>query len=139
MKKIIVWLFPMLCVGCTHQPSAPAVHINLVNNNRSIRFTGLDYAIISEINRDAIPGIWQSLIPVYRMPADTDLKDYQPLQSGVYQIAGSAVVFTPDTPFIKGKTYFVRYYQFGEGRSVTDYIRGRKKFQEMTYKDLIFK
>ena len=139
MKKIIVWLFPMLCVGCTHQPSAPAVHINLVNNNRSIRFTGLDYAIISEINRDAIPGIWQSLIPVYRMPADTDLKNYQPAQPGVYQIIDSAVVFTPDTAFIKGKAYFMRYYEFGEGKSVMDYFEHHIKLGGTKYIDLIFK
>jgi len=137
MKKLSC-LFLLLCFGCGHQPKAPAVHINLVNN-RSLKIKGFDFAIISEINRDSIQGAWQSLIPVYRIPADTDLKDYQPAQPGVYEIVDSAVVFTPDTPFIKGKTYFVRYYQFGEGRSVTDYIRGRKKFQEMTYKDLIFK
>jgi hypothetical protein len=138
MKKLFC-LFLLFCFGCGHQPKSPTVHINLFNNNRSVKFKGLDYAIISEINRDSIQGAWQSLIPVYRMPADTDLKDYQPAQPGVYKIADSAVVFSPDTPFIKGKTYFMRYYQFGEGRSISGYIRGRNKLQDMPYTDLIFK
>ncbi len=77
MKKL-VWLFLLICVGCTHQPKQPTVHIALINNNRSIEFKGLDDAITGELNRDSVPGIWQGLIPVYRMPADTDMKDYQP-------------------------------------------------------------
>lgn len=138
MKKL-PYLFFLFCFGCTHEPAPPAVHIHLVNNNHSVKFTGLNYAITSEINRDSIQSDWQSLIPVYRMPADTDLKDYQPAQPGLYQIIDRAMVFTPDTPFQKGNFYFLRYYKFAEGKSVMDYLRGEKKLGNNQYIDLIFK
>jgi len=99
----------------------------------------MDYGIISEINRDSVPRVWQSLIPVYKLPADTDLKDYQPAQPGVYKIIDSAVVFTPDTPFINGKTYFMRYYKFDEGHSTMDFLKGSSRLRNVPYDDLIFK
>jgi len=87
----------------------------------------MDYAVLSDINRDSLQAMWQSLLPVYRMPADTDLKNYQPLQPGVYQLKDSAVLFTPDTPFAQNKTYFMRYYKFGEGDDLWAYIKNKKK------------
>ncbi|HEY8780094.1 MAG TPA: hypothetical protein VIM16_00620 [Mucilaginibacter sp.] len=138
MKKALLWLL-LFCFGCAHRPKAPAVYINMADSNRSVKFKGLDYAIISEINRDSVRAIWKSLLPVYRMPADTDMKDYQPIQPGKYQVTDSAIVFTPDTPFIKGRVYFMRYYQFGGGDSMWDYIRGKKRLGGLRYIDLIFK
>jgi hypothetical protein len=138
MKKS-VWLFLLLCLGCTHQPKQPAVHITLINNNRSIKFTGFDYAIISEISRDTVQGIWQNLVPVYRMPADTEMKDYQSPVPGLYRLIDSALVFTPDTPFIKDQSYFVRYFEFAERGSTWDFIKGKKKLGKTPFIDLIFK
>ena len=111
----------------------------MINNSQSVKFKGLDYAIISEINRDSVPNGWENLLPVYRMPADTDMKDYQPVQHGVYKVKGSAVVFTPDTPFVKGRVYFMRYYQFGGSDNMWDFISGKKKLRGMRYIELIFK
>jgi hypothetical protein len=138
MKKS-VWIFLLLCFGCTHQPKQPAVHLTLINNNQSVEFKGLDYAITGEINRDSVPGIWQGLIPVYRMPADTDMKDYQKPLPGQYRLKDSAVVFTPDTPFVKNQTYFVRYFKFDGGNDSWDIIKGKKKLGKTAYTDLIFK
>jgi hypothetical protein len=129
----------ILFIGCTHKPRTAGVHASLVNNKSSVEFKGLDYAIISEINRDSVPGIWQNLLPVFKMPVDTDLKNYQPMQPGRYQLLDSAVVFTPDTPFVKGQTYFIRYFEFGENSDKWAYIRGIKKLGKIPYKDLIFK
>jgi hypothetical protein len=135
--KRLGWLLVIICFGCTPKPKAPVVHISLTNNRQSVKFTGLDYAIISEINRDSAS--WQSLLPLYRMPTDTDLKNYQPAQPGRYVLKDSAIVFTPDTPFLKGQAYFMRYYQFGERNTPLDYIRGRTKLGTAHYVDLIFK
>jgi len=138
MKKLTMLLL-LFSIGCTQKPKAPALHISLINNKRSVKIKGVDYAIISEINRDSVPGIWQGLLPVYRMPADTDLKSYQPIQSGSYQLKDSAIFFTPDTPFVKNQTYFIRYYQFGEGNSIWDFIKGKKRPGSTRYIDLSFK
>ncbi|MEO6632676.1 MAG: hypothetical protein ABIN13_13170, partial [Mucilaginibacter sp.] len=91
MKKS-AWLLVLFCFACSQKPKTPVVHVSLINNNRSVKFTGLDNAIVSEINRDTVREAWQTLLPVYKMPADTDFKNYQPVQPGAYTVKDSAVV-----------------------------------------------
>ncbi len=135
MKKT-AWILILFCVACSKKPKAPIIHVALADS--SIKITGIDYAIAGEINRDSVPEVWENLVPVYRMPADTDLKDYQPTQHGVYKLQDSAIVFTPDTPFVKGQTYFLRYYQFA-GTDIWDYVRGKRKLRSIPYTDFVLK
>ena len=135
MKKPVL-LILLLCLGCTAKTDTQ-IHISVVN--QSLQFTGLDAAIIGEISRDSSVSVWQSLLPVYRMPADTDMKDYQPVQPGKYGVRDSTVIFTPDTPFLKNQAYFVRWYQYSKGSSVWDHIKHHEKLGKQPYQDLIFK
>lgn len=135
--RIIVFSLLLLCIGCSRPPETP-VKAALVDSGRSVKFTGLDYAIVSEINRESTGDLWKTLIPVFRMPADTDLKSYQPVQPGTYRLRDKAVLFTPDTPFTKGKAYFIRYYRFGGKDNMWDYIRGKTKLGHVPYTDLVF-
>lgn len=137
MKKI-AWLLFVFCFACSQKPKTPVVRVSLINNNRSVKFTGLDNAIVSEINRDTVREVWQTLLPVYKMPADTDLKNYQPVQPGAYTVKDSAVVFTPDTLFLKGRTYFMRYHLF-KGENMWDYIKGKKRLRNIQHIDLVVK
>jgi len=125
--------------GCAHKSAAPVIHITLINNQQSLQLTGLDAAILAEIGRDSSIAAWQSLVPVYRMPVDTDMKDYQKPQPGKYDVKDSVVVFTPDTPFLKQQTYFVRYYLFEQHNTTMDYLNSDKKIGEQQHMDLIFK
>lgn len=138
MKRSI-WVTVLFCFGCSQKPKPAAIHIKLVNNNHSVELSGLDIAITNEIARDSSNEEWQKLIPVYSMPVDTAMKNYQPVQPGTYHLQDSAVVFTPDTPFTKGKSYFIRYYQFNSGSGAADFIKGRKRLGETHYTDLIFR
>ncbi|MGF7081231.1 hypothetical protein [Mucilaginibacter sp. UYCu711] len=126
------------CFGCRPTPSATLVHISLTDSNKSLKITGIDPLILNDINRDTIKN-WQSLFAIYRLPADTDAKDYQPIQPGQYQLKDSAVVFTPDTAFVKQQTYFMRYYNYAGNKSIWDYIRGKTTKGQLHYTDLIFK
>ena len=101
-------------------------------------FKGLDYAVINEINRDSVTGVWETLLPVYKMPADTDMKNYQPVQQGKYLLKDSAVVFMPDTPFVKSRQYFMRFYQFGDGVTAADFITGKKQLGKVPYTDFVW-
>jgi hypothetical protein len=136
MKKT-TWILLLLFFACKPKHEASIVRISLTNSNQSVKFKGLDYAILSEIGRDTTSGIWENLLPVYRLPADTELKNYQPVQHGLYKLKDSAIIFTPDTPFVKGQTYFMRYYQF-KGENVWDYIKRKKRLGEAQYFDLTF-
>lgn len=137
VMKTTGFLLLLLCFGCGHEHGTPVKAI-LVDSGRSVKFTGLDYAIVREIDRESTGGLWKTLIPVFRMPADTDLKTYQPVQPGAYRIQDKAIIFTPDTPFTKGSTYFIRYYRFGSKDNMWDYIRGKTKLGRVPYNDLVF-
>jgi hypothetical protein len=137
MKK----LWPLLlcfCLGCTNAPHATLLKISLANNNHSLQITGVDPNILRDINRDTVSN-WQSLFAIYRLPADTDMKNYQPIQPGQYQLKGNALLFTPDTPFIKQQTYFLRYYNYQGNKSIWDYVKGKTQVGKLHFIDLIFK
>jgi hypothetical protein len=139
MKKIIL-LALLFSIGCSpKQQNNAHVKISLINKGQALQFKGLDYVVMQDIGRDTNKDVWQSLVPVYRMPADTDMKCYQPVQPGRYLLKDSVVIFTPDTPFVKGQTYFVRNYRLGEGAALIDYIKSRSQPGKVRFIDLIFK
>jgi len=138
MKIAVLFLVIITCVGCSNSPKPVDVKVSLTNDNRSLKISGFDKAIIAEIGRDTNNEAWQSLLPVYTMPKDTDMKDYQNEQPGNYKVDDSLVIFTPDTAFKKGQTYFLRYFSHDEGTSALLYIRDRKRPGTLSYKDLVF-
>ncbi|MBL4678881.1 MAG: hypothetical protein JKY70_22220 [Mucilaginibacter sp.] len=139
MKKQYFLLIALLTACSKPQKLTSTVELSVTANHRSIQFRGLDRQIIGEISRNTNTRVWQSLIAVYNMLADTDLKNYQPVQPGKYQVQDSVVLFTPDTPFVKGKTYFVRNYQPDVANHLSDYIKGHARIGNLKYIDLIFK
>jgi len=138
MRKVLLFVLVILC-GCSPSVKTHEVTITKTTSN-TIKFSGLDLSMIQTLGSDsASVSAWQSLIPVYKMPADTDLKDYQPVQPGKYTVQDSNVIFTPDTPLQKEQTYFVRYYHFAQGSTLWQHIRDHRKMSSQPYTDLILK
>lgn len=137
MKRWGVLLL-LICLGCKQKSPTPTVHISLIDSNHSLKITGIDSVILNDIDRDTAKN-WQSLFAISRMPADTDLKDYQPVQPGKYRVSKGSVIFTPDTPFVKQQRYFLRYYMHGSNKDIWDYARNHAKPGQLHYTDLIFK
>ncbi|UOE49730.1 hypothetical protein MTO98_01420 [Mucilaginibacter sp. SMC90] len=115
------------------------ITISPVNNGKALQITGFDPAIINDISRDSSATAWQTLMAVYRMPADTTLRNLQPVQPGRYTVKDNVVIFTPDTAFSTQQTYFFRYYDFEAGGKLTDLIKSHTKPGTLHYTDLIFK
>ena len=67
------------------------------------------------------------------------MKDFQNAQPGKYIVKGSLVVFTPDTPFRIGKTYFLRTFDYSGAKDAWDFIRRQKGKGSAGHKDLLFK
>ena len=128
----------ILCAGCSNRSKPVDVKISLSDHNRSLKIAGFDKLIIADIGRDTNNEVWQSLLPVYKMPADTDMKDYQNIQPGRYMVQDSLVIFIPDTAFKKGQAYFLRYFRHDEGISAWQLIREKKRPGSIIYKDLVF-
>jgi len=138
MKKGI-FVFVIMLLGCGSKHHHNIIKIALADSGKRLEVTGIAEDILQEINRDTVGTVWQTLIPVYRMPADTDMNDFQRPQPGKYVVNGSAILFTPDTPFAQHAVYFVRYYQYGEGNTEWDFIKQQKRLGKTPYIDLIFK
>jgi hypothetical protein len=136
MKKLLPLL--LFCLGCTHHSKEISVAVSLTNNNHSIRISGFDKAIIDDIGRDTTSDIWQSLLPVYKMPADTDMKDFQQPQPGRYAVKGSQVIFTPDTAFKHGQAYFVRCFDYSGIKSAWQIVSEKKQVGALKHRDLLF-
>ena len=128
----------VICVGCTNHPKPVEVKISLTDSNRSLQISGFDKLIIADIGRDTNNEAWESLLPVYKMPSDTDMKDYQNVQPGKYVVKDSLVIFTPDTAFKKGQAYFLRYFRHDQGTSAWQLVREKKRPGSISYKDLVF-
>ena len=129
----------LLGFGCSTNKSEINVQVVRTADKHSVQITGIDNAVLQDIGRDSAGGNWEALVPVYKMPADTDLKNYQPVQPGTYQVKDNGVIFTPDTPFAAHQTYFVRYYKFNTSNQVSDFILGRNRPGSLHYSDLPFK
>jgi len=138
MKIAILFLAIIIYAGCSNHHKPVDVKISLTNSNRSLKIAGFDKLIIAEIGRDTNNEAWESLLPIYKMPTDTDMKDYENVQPGEYIVQDSLVVFTPDTAFKKGQAYFLRYFQHDQGASAWQYLREKKRPRSLSYKDLVF-
>ncbi len=137
MKKwsLIVLLSSMY--GCTTQTGVPKINIVLIDNGTTLKISGLNYGIMLDMAHDTTSD-WQSILQVYRMPADTDMKSYQPMQKGTYKLNDSKLFFKPDTPFIKHQQYFVRYYYYYRTVDMWSFITGRRKPGRTPFIDLNF-
>ena len=138
---ILRWLKLLLitlCFSCTTKTNKPVLNISLDSSKENLKIEGLNNAVLQDINRDTTTNKWQQLIPVFRMPADADMKDFQPIQPGKYLVQDSLIFFTPDTPFLNRQQYFIRYYHYDEDPGIWGYIKGKRRVGKINYTDLIF-
>lgn len=143
MRWLPVCFFILLCAACK-APSARQnanVRICLSSDSQSVYVSGLEYSVLQELKKESLtPDMWKSILPVYRMPGDTDLKDDQPEQPGTYQVKGTVIMFKPDTAFIKHEQYYVRFYGNSEPPlSWWKLIRGKANLRGTAYTEVMFK
>ena len=138
MRKFIA-LILFAFAGCKTSVNHPAITISLVNQKQHLQISGINNEILADVARDSSATVWQSLVPVYKMPADTTLKNLQPVQPGAYTVKSAVLTFKPDTPFLKGAVYFVRAYRYNQDSRLADLVTGRLRAGQIPFTDLIFK
>lgn len=136
MKKSVYILF-LLCFGCVKKPVI--LHTKLLQPNK-LEISGFNKDLLTDLRQDSVSRVqWLSLLPVYRMPADTDMKDFEPGQPGNYQMNDTSIIFTADTPFIRHQTYFIRLYQYHDNSSIWDLLKNKWKNHRPQYIESTFK
>lgn len=136
-NSIILFLF---CLVSCQSKTANTINISVDKKQGAVKITGIDIIALQGIKRDSITTeAWQSLFPVYAMPTDTGLRNYQRPVPGHYILTNSVLLFTPDTPFTGGRTYFARYYRYDRSINAIDLLLHRRVLGRGTYMELIFK
>jgi len=132
MKKS-VWLLCFILLGCAKKPNQQQLSVKVTGIN-TIEFKGIDYNTLSNLSQDSL-GLaqWQTILPVYRMPADTDMMDFVKPQPGKYTLVKDALVFVADTPFQKHDKYFARYYKLHDDSNAWDLMKGKWKHGSPQY------
>lgn len=104
--------------------------------------------VASGINIMALDGIkadtlslssWQNLFPVFAMPTDTSLRNYQQPLPGKYTVTAKNIIFKPDISLTPGRIYFARYYRYDEELTGFDMIMKHRNPGKIAYTELIFK
>jgi hypothetical protein len=94
---------------------------------------------MQELKKDSLTrDSWQNIFAVYRIPADTDMKDFQKAQPGNYLINDSVIIFKPDTSFKKHERYFARFYGDGTTISSLKLIQGKADLKGPAYTEATF-
>ena len=138
MKKTLCLLL-LICLGCIKKPGQISLTVSVIDKN-TISIGNVDNNLLANLAKDTIAyEQWKNLLPVYRMPADTDMKDYQQPQPGRYTLKNNAVIFSADTPFQKKGVYFVRLYHLQDDSNVWALLKGQWKQGSPAYKECIFK
>jgi hypothetical protein len=136
--KRSVYLLLLTFAGCSAHAPEMRIDVKLSDSDHAISISGLDKAVIDDISRDTTAGIWQNLLPVYKMPGDTDMKDFQQAQPGKYMLKDNTVVFIPDTPFKKGQVYFLRYFDYQGEKSAWQIVKDKQRLGAAKHRDMAF-
>jgi hypothetical protein len=134
--------FFVIVLASCHSPSAgynDKVNIRLSTDSQTVYISGLEYAILHDLKTNTLnaEGL-QSLFAVYRMPADTDMKDLQKQQPGKYTVTDTVIMFKPDTAFAKHQQYFVRYYGGPVADGRVQVFQSKAKLEGQHYKEIVF-
>ncbi len=139
-RLIYLLLFVVAFVGC-HGGSKikDTTYIHLSRDSQTVILGGLEYAALQQLKKDTLNlQAFQDLFPVYKMPADTDMKDYLKAQRGTYQITDSLIIFKPDTAFAKHQAYFARFYGYTVDNSAARLAQGKANLNGPKFKEVIF-
>lgn len=134
--------FIAICAACHSASLTESDHsrIGLSKDSQMVVISGLDYSVLHELKKDSLSrDAFTQLFAVYRMPADTDMKDYQNEQPGTYQITDSLITFKPDTEFKKHQTYFARFYGHSTENTPTKLAQGKGNLKAPKFTEVVFK
>lgn len=105
--KIAALLYCLCLVACTTANYTP-ININFAADSNSIIISNIEKAGLFKLKANLqIDTTYQNLVSVLQTPAEDDSTSIEKVWPGRLSLQGDSLVFTPDTPFVKGKYYLV--------------------------------
>lgn len=127
-----------VCLSCNTSDNK-SLQIRFAKDSASILISNIDEASLLKLkNNIKTDSSYQKLVSVLETPADDDSTSMEREWPGKLTMKEDEVVFKPDSPFLKGKTYLVETQlnmSFGDiEQMVKGNVRARMNFQQQILK-----
>jgi hypothetical protein len=106
-KLPIFFVLFSLFLACTAKEHA-LLSIRFSADSSAILFSNIEPAGVLQLKSNLkTDTLYQKIVSVLETPADDDSTSMERVWPGKLSMQGEALIFTPESPFIKGKTYLV--------------------------------
>ena len=133
---VVICIF--LCLSCNNTDNK-SLAIKFSADSSAIVISNIEAAALLHLkNNIKIDTAYQKLVSVVETPSDDDSISMERDWPGKLMMKEDNAVFTPDSPFLKGKTYLVETQlnmSFGDlEQMVKGNVRARMNFQQQVLK-----
>lgn len=126
MFKYIKFVAVIICLaGCSKANNEPVL-ISFSKDSSQIYISKINEVGLYQIKKNiGVDSAYQSLVSVLQTPAENDSTTMEKEINGRLWMLGDILVFTPDTSFIKGKTYLIETVINTEFASTKDILTSK--------------
>ncbi|WP_379087194.1 hypothetical protein [Pedobacter sp. UC225_65] len=134
--KLII-LFSSFLVACSPTNNKP-VSIHFSTDSNTIVISDLNGASLLQLkNNINTDSSYQHLVSVLQTPVDDDSTTMEMDWPGKLSVANNQLIFTPQMPFVKGKTYLVETMVTAEFASGKDIIKSKVGYKVKPQQQLL--
>ena len=142
LRKLIILSFIIFVFGCSNQKEntlSEQLEISFDEKSSSLVVSNIDDYIINSLLQDSlIDSSLNKSLAVFIKTEDEDLQDLERPFSGKYTLEKNSIVFLPDIPFLKGKSYLVEVYLQNPSGDVSNLLKsGNSILQNQTIQKVI--
>ncbi len=125
----LIGLFSLFLWSCG-QSSHPPVVIGFSVDSSAIVISNIDAASLRQLQQH-LPSdsSYQNLVSVLQTPGDDDSVSMEIDWPGHLSVADQTLVFKPDTPFVKGKSYLVETMISAQFANAKDIVESKVGYQ----------
>lgn len=125
----LILLFTAFLMGCNTTNNKPVL-IQFSADSNTVVISNINEASLFHLKgKIQTDSSYQNLVTVLQTPADDDSTSMEMEWPGKLSIANQQLIFTPQSPFAKGKTYMVETMisaEFASGRDIIESKVGYK-------------
>jgi len=125
-KYFVLFIVAFVAISCSNTNNRPIIQFSA--DRTSIIIKNIDEASLLQVKnayKDSSNAL--SMVTVLLKPGELDSVQDELEVPGKINVAGDSLIFNPDSPFVKGKTYVVESYIGVKFATVGNLISGNAK------------
>jgi hypothetical protein len=127
MRKLYLCFLLFVFFSCQNKSAnilKDEIKIGISKDSSSLIFSNIDDYILKDLSADTLSdSMWVKTIAIFPKSVDEDLQDLEKPIVGKYAVANKNIVFTPNSPFKKGKSYLVELYLQNPSGDITENLK----------------